>query len=1327
MLTALDGLRQQCQTVDLDRDDITAERFEGELQDLQFREEALRREGVSAGLQYPRATVDTAESQALESPLAGKRMAIERTMLNIEQSLQGMQDAIDAHAARPADSKASYSFQEYPPQSRFRSRSSSGTESHSRGAKIGAHVVGFNGAESEDDDEAEEPLSPRGVYMQRCLPMTKQDILDEQASWLPFARISRADHVGLLLFLLYVAASIFYLFTRCAYSLEGLGAELWYGAIVLSAEMLMIFSLVFYGVWLCAFPDNTDLKVSDNKAVDLRRGYVIRVMVPCCDESLAQVRRTIASVRNAVVPEGCHVKIYLCDEARDSAKRDYVGKIQGGTDVIYVSARVRGDDDDKPYNPKAETLNWALSLIYPFKERDGRAIPLSELVCLMNADQTCSSSFFVNLLRYIDSGDDIAAALSPKIMFNVNADCDIFDHQNVHFWEKMQCGMDAFGFISLSSTNTILRARALQDCGWFPTTTLASDWELGMRMKARRWKSRYVQEYCAIGQAPEELADSYDAHYRSARGHFQTFWSDNCPLVNRDLGMIYRLFYASRALSLFAAGVYVPIFTLVPVVQLIFGYFPMTLDRWVVIGITVYYCVQTLMLYYCTSFKHMRALWLARVNTAAMWWPSLKAATLVPLKAALGRHVSFKPRGGTSSLSARNFACLRWPVVLVLLQLIAGIGGLINLREVITAPAVLSLCMLLYSIVPPLLVICAWNFRQGQLLSRLCSLGMLTQLVAFVLGIVFLWLLHPRDVDYYRAADLSLSFLDAQRSGRLSGLYPVPWRATTGLDNAVTVTFTNLTGLPNGGPLTESLTVRPVGGFYNDGDIGAVKVTWNNALTVTMLAWSLLDYRDFWQRDEELLNHALDLLDHGMQYINECYAVNTLPNPEDPSRPANTDFDTMIYVVGSAEKERQLWRRPEDIREPQVISEVPLSESPSDLSGQVAAALSSAALALELYGVIEKADARTLVNKAHRVFRAALFTPGLYTEALNGTSFGLEDHYPSFAFGDDLFWAATWMYRASISGYRTYNVEYYSDAMEATMDLAYADRDIPGVSWNYVNNMAVVHAATLTRSVRYHEPAQSLVWDWLCDGDQVSYTRNGRAFYFETPHLGSTVGAAALASVYIHKSKDWSVVRDNQALMRGIQCFAVEQGRYVLGGQVRGMRRQKPFIIGYNDRSYTRTWHRGASCPAWPATCDISVAFEDNPDENTIFGALLWNPIFEDFPVDARGRNTTVVSLENNFAMPLLWPGLELQDMSFTECLNDQKTAFWDRAFCRADRPADYQLGPREAARSVGADFQGLYLPKPVDVRAPPPPPPSPRPIVLNVGGNADDELVNPP
>lgn len=116
--------------------------------------------------------------------------------------------------------------------------------------------------------------------------------------------------------------------------------------------------------------------------------------------------------------------------------------------------------------------------------------------------------------------------------------------------------------------------------------------------------------------------------------------------------------------------------------------------------------------------------------------------------------------------------------------------------------------------------------------------------------------------------------------------------------------------------------------------------------------------------------------------------------------------------------------------------------------------------------VLQTNEAYYIVNKAHRLFRAALFSPGLYTDYLNGTDIGMLDSYPSMSYGDDLFWGATWMFRAANQfGIRTTNLSYYYEAMQITMDIAYADHDIPGASYDYMNNVAVVHAASQVRAL----------------------------------------------------------------------------------------------------------------------------------------------------------------------------------------------------------------------------------------------------------------------
>lgn len=71
-----------------------------------------------------------------------------------------------------------------------------------------------------------------------------------------------------------------------------------------------------------------------------------------------------------------------------------------------------------------------------------------------------SKDFFLKTLPLFDGGDDVGMVLSPQCFHNLNLHTDIFNHSNVHFWEYMQPGYDALGFISCTGTNFLVRMRA---------------------------------------------------------------------------------------------------------------------------------------------------------------------------------------------------------------------------------------------------------------------------------------------------------------------------------------------------------------------------------------------------------------------------------------------------------------------------------------------------------------------------------------------------------------------------------------------------------------------------------------------------------------------------------------------------------------------------------------------------------------------------------------------------------------------------------------------------------------------------------------------------
>ena len=59
-----------------------------------------------------------------------------------------------------------------------------------------------------------------------------------------------------------------------------------------------------------------------------------------------------------------------------------------------------------------------------------------------------------------------------------------------------------------------VRSNALLEAGGSPTWTLTEDFALGMELKKYGWHCRYVQEYLAIGEAPDQIRNCYQQRSR---------------------------------------------------------------------------------------------------------------------------------------------------------------------------------------------------------------------------------------------------------------------------------------------------------------------------------------------------------------------------------------------------------------------------------------------------------------------------------------------------------------------------------------------------------------------------------------------------------------------------------------------------------------------------------------------------------------------------------------------------------------------------------------------------------------------------------------------
>ena len=59
-----------------------------------------------------------------------------------------------------------------------------------------------------------------------------------------------------------------------------------------------------------------------------------------------------------------------------------------------------------------------------------------------------------------------------------------------------------------------IRSNALLEAGGSPTWTLTEDFALGMELKKYGWHCRYVQEYLAIGEAPDQIRNCFQQRSR---------------------------------------------------------------------------------------------------------------------------------------------------------------------------------------------------------------------------------------------------------------------------------------------------------------------------------------------------------------------------------------------------------------------------------------------------------------------------------------------------------------------------------------------------------------------------------------------------------------------------------------------------------------------------------------------------------------------------------------------------------------------------------------------------------------------------------------------
>ncbi|XP_050267650.1 endoglucanase 2 [Quercus robur] len=441
---------------------------------------------------------------------------------------------------------------------------------------------------------------------------------------------------------------------------------------------------------------------------------------------------------------------------------------------------------------------------------------------------------------------------------------------------------------------------------------------------------------------------------------------------------------------------------------------------------------------------------------------------------------------------------------------------------------------------------------------------------------------------YGDALQIAMQFFDVQKSGELVD-NKITWRGDSALKDGS----------------EENLDLSK--GMYDAGD--HMKFGFPLAYTATMLSWAILEYGD--QMDTvKQLEPAKDSL----KWITD-YLINAHPS-------AN-----VLYVqVGDPESDHKCWERPEVMTEKRPLTQVNTSSPGTDVAAETAAAMASASL---VFKKIDSKYSSTLLTHAKQLFTFADKYRGSYSESIPD----VQTYYNSTGYGDELLWAASWLYHATKD-------QMYLQYVTEQNGKSYANWGSP--TWFSWDNKLAGTQVLLSRIIffdtkglsdssqsgiqMYRMTAEAVMCGLLSDSPTATSSRTdgGLIWVSEWNALQHPVASAFLAALY----SDYMLTsrtahlkcNSNSFSPADLRKFAQSQADYVLGSNPLEM----SFLVGYGDKYPKYVHHRGASIPANAKTgCTDGFKWlnSTDPNPNVAIGGLVGGPFKNETYIDSRNNS----------------------------------------------------------------------------------------------------------
>ncbi|OIT00453.1 PREDICTED: endoglucanase 2-like [Nicotiana attenuata] len=440
---------------------------------------------------------------------------------------------------------------------------------------------------------------------------------------------------------------------------------------------------------------------------------------------------------------------------------------------------------------------------------------------------------------------------------------------------------------------------------------------------------------------------------------------------------------------------------------------------------------------------------------------------------------------------------------------------------------------------------------------------------------------------YANALIIAMQFFDVQKSGKLVN-NKIAWRGDSAMGD--------------GSEANLDLTK----GMFDAGD--HVKFGFPMAFTATVLSWSILEYGNNMKLVNELENAQ-----ESLKWITD-FLINAHPS------------DNVLYIqVGDPKLDHTCWERPEVMTGKRPLTQVNATYPGTDVAAETAAAMAAASL---VFKSIDSAYSKTLLKHARQLFTFADTYRGLYSISIPG----VQEFYNSTGFGDELLWAAAWLYHATRDKSYLRYVATNGDVFANWGNSSWFswENKLAGVQvlLSRVNFFGTEEDISTEESLSlqlYRQTAETFLCGLLPESPTATSQRtpDGLVWVNQWNPLQYSVASSFLAVVY----SDYMLSSQTSNLYCSgelyepteLRNFAVSQLDYILGNNPTEM----SYLVGYGSRYPQQVHHRGASIPV-DDNSNCSDGFKwlhtREPNPNVAVGALVGGPSLSDTYMDFRNN-----------------------------------------------------------------------------------------------------------